>query len=331
MGFKDPPVDHYGRTLWLKHGGACLGSQPQYQVQLKYMKSFMKSYPGKRKFGFTFFSELCHRSPSLVSAADSGLVAFFNSLKDENLLNDTMFITMSDHGARFAQLRQSLQGKLEYRLPFLSVTFPSWFKRKYPSHVAEMFKNTRIITTPFDLHATFRHLLTFPDKPLSESGGVGQSLFEPLPLNRTCKDAGIQEQYCACLKWQAVDISHPHVAKAAKVSLNYINELLRSYHMTDTLCHQLQLKAILEAYQKMPIRESQNLISNNGGNGTCSYQINFQTTPGDGVFEAFLRRNTYGDFNIYGEIDRVNLYGDQPSCIAKKLPYMRPYCLCKGH
>ena len=91
FGFKDQPVDHYGRTFCLSRGGRCLGSQPQHCVQLKYMKSVMNSYPGKRKFGLTFFSELCHRIPSLVSAADDSLVAFFNSLKDENRMNGTMF------------------------------------------------------------------------------------------------------------------------------------------------------------------------------------------------------------------------------------------------
>ena len=321
MGFRDQPVDHYGRILWLRHVGLCLGSQAQYQVQLKYMKSFMNSYPGKRKFGLTFFSDLCHRTPSLISAADGGLVALFSSLKDENLLNDTMFITMSDHGGRFGDLRQSPQGKLEHRLPFLSVTFPSWFKSKYPEHMAGIVKNTRIITSPFDLHATFKHLLTFPKKPSTKAAGVGHSFFEPLPFNRTCEDAGIPEQYCPCLKWQFIDISHPHVSKAAKAALSYINELLISYNMTEKLCHKLQVKAILEAYQKVPDRET--------GATTCSYQIKFQTTPGDGLFEAFLRMSTSGDFTVFGEIDRVNMYGDQPRCIAEDLPYMRPYCLCK--
>ena len=271
-----------------------MGSQPQYQVQLKYMEIFRKSYPGKRKFGLTFFSDLCHRTPSLISAAEGGLVAFFSSIKDENLLNDTMFDSISNHGGRFDELRQSPQEKLEHRLPFLSVTFPSWFKSTYPEHMAGIVKNTGIITSPFDLHATFRHLTTFPGKPL----------FEPLPFNRMCEDAGIPEQYCPCLKWQSIDISHPHVSKAAKATLSYMNELLTSYNMTDKLCHKLQLKEILEAYHKGPDREMHlKVISDKPGTGICSYQIKFQTTPGDGLFEAFLRMSTSGDFKVLGEID----------------------------
>ncbi|KAJ7390456.1 hypothetical protein OS493_025157 [Desmophyllum pertusum] len=213
-GFRNQPTDHYGRTLWLQWKGLCMNSQSQFEVQLKYLKSFMKSYPGKRKFGFTFFSDLCHREPGLVHAADGGLISFFESLKNENLLNDTMFITLSDHGARFEVVRKSPQGKLEQRLPFLSLTFPPWFKRNYPEHFAALAKNTRIITSPFDVHATMKHLIAFPDKRFVETGGVGASLFDPLPEGRACKDAGIPENYCPCLSWQPINISHPHVHEA---------------------------------------------------------------------------------------------------------------------
>ena len=304
-----------------------MNSQSQFEVQLKYLKSFMKSYPGKRKFGFTFFSDLCHREPGLVHAADGGLISFFESLKNENLLNDTMFITLSDHGARFEVVRKSPQGKLEQRLPFLSLTFPPWFKRNYPEHFAALAKNTRIITSPFDVHATMKHLIAFPDKRFVETGGVGASLFDPLPEGRACKDAGIPENYCPCLSWQPINISHPHVHEAVKVALSHINKLLVSYPMADTLCHQLELKTISEAYQKMPSGKTH--LNVDIEDTTCSYQIQFQTTPGDGLFEGLLKINASGDFKVFGEIDRVNMYGDQPKCIAEHMPSMRPYCLCK--
>ena len=330
-GFRDQPTDHFGRTLWTGweeiNDGVCINSQPQFEVQLKYLKSFMKSYPGIRKFGFIFLSDLCHREPGLVHAADGGLLAFFESLKNENLLNDTMFITMSDHGARFEVVRQSPQGKLEQRLPFLSLTFPPWFKRNYPEHIAALVKNTRMITSPFDVHATMKHLLSFPDKRLVDTAGIGASLFEPLPEGRTCKDAGIPENYCPCLSWQPIDISHPHVHQAVKVAVSHINKLLGSHPMSAKLCHLLELKTILEAYQKLPSQETH--LNVDLEDTTCSYQIQFQTTPGDGLFEGLLKINTSGDFKVFGEIDRVNMYGDQPKCIGQHMPSMRSYCVCK--
>ena len=287
----------------------------------------MRSYPGKRKFGFTFLSSLCHREPGLIHAADNGLLSFFTSLKDENLLNDTMFITMADHGARFGVVRQSPQGKLEQRLPFLSLTFPPWFKRIYPEQMSALVKNTRIISSPFDLHATMKHLLAFPEKRLVQTDTIGKSLFEPLPEERTCSDAGIPDIYCPCLRWQRINIAHPHVLQAVKVAVSHINELLMSRPMTAKLCHGLELKAMLEAYQKMPSLQTH--LNLDQENTTCSYQIQFQVTPGDGLFEGLLRMDTSGRFKVYGALDRVNMYGDQPRCIFSRVPSMRPYCFCK--
>ena len=333
-GFKDQPTDHYGRILWYEWqrslGGAriCLNSMPQYVLQLNYLKSFMKSYPGKRKFGFTFLSDLCHRGANLLRAGDNGFVAFFESLKNQTLLNDTIFITMSDHGPTYQEIRFSPQGKLEHRLPFLSLTLPPWFKRNYPKHVAALVKNSQIISSPFDLYATMKHLLTFPTKSLVETAGIGASLFEPLPDNRTCEDTGITDNYCPCLRWQAIDTAHPHVHKAVKEAVTHINQLLLSHSTTAKLCHQLELKTIFEAHQKLPDHKTDMDFLLGKENATCNYQIKFQTTPGDGLFEALLKMNATGHF-VYNEIDRVSMYGDQPKCIANHVPSMRPYCLCK--
>ena len=298
-------------------------------LQLKYLKSFMKSYPGKRKFGFSFLSDLSHRSAGLLHGGDNGFLAFFESLKNENLLNDTMFITMADHGPLYKPIRDSPQGKLEHRLPFLSLTLPPWFKRKYPEHVAALVKNSRIISSPFDLYATMKHLLTFPDKSLVQTAGIGASLFEPLPEDRTCEDTGIPDNYCPCLRWQAIDTAHPHVHKAVKEAVIHINQLLLSYPKTANLCHQLELKTIFEAHQKLPSHEADMNFLSGKENATCSYQIKFQTTPGDGLFDALVKMNATGHFKVYNGIDRISSYNSQPSCIFKSVPSMRPYCLCK--
>lgn len=334
-GFKDQPTDHYGRILWYewlrttREARVCLSSQAQYKLQLEYLKSFMKAYPGKRKFGFTFLSDLCHRSANLLRAADNGFVAFFESLRDDSLLNDTLFITMSDHGPTYKEIRHSPQGKLEHRLPFLSLIFPPWFKRYYPEHFAALGNNSQIISSPFDLYATMKHLLTFPDKRLVDTTGIGASLFEPLPDNRTCEDTGITDNYCPCSRWKSIDLAHPHVHKAVKAAVIHINQLLLSHPKTANLCHQLELKAIFEAHQMLPRHETDRNFHSGTQNATCSYQIQFQTTPGDGLFEALLKMNATGDFKVDNGIDRVSMYGNQPKCIVKHVPSMRPFCMCK--
>ncbi|PFX31984.1 hypothetical protein AWC38_SpisGene3159 [Stylophora pistillata] len=237
-GFNEQPTDHYGRSLWwLYDGGLCKHSLAQYKLQLQYLKSFMKSYPGKRKFGFVFLSDLCHRTVNLLSGGDDGFVEFFESLKNNSLLNNTLFITMGDHGPyTYGVIRDSPQGKLEHRLPFLSLTFPAWFKRSYPVQMAALIRNSRIITSPFDLYKTMKHLLTFPKKTFVEMDTVGASLFESLPNDRACEDTGIPEFYCPCLsRMQSIDIAHTHVHQAVKVAVKHINDILISRPITAKL------------------------------------------------------------------------------------------------
>lgn len=328
-GFNEQPTDHYGRSLWwLYDGGLCKHSLAQYKLQLQYLKSFMKSYPGKRKFGFVFLSDLCHRTVNLLSGGDDGFVEFFESLKNSSLLNNTLFITMGDHGPyTYGVIRDSPQGKLEHRLPFLSLTFPAWFKRSYPVQMAALIRNSRIITSPFDLYKTMKHLLTFPKKTFVEMDTVGASLFESLPDDRACEDTGISEFYCPCLsRMQSIDIAHTHVHQAVKVAVKHINDILISRPITAKLCHQLELKAIFEANQIMPSRGSHKDVPTDQGK---KYQIKFKTTPGDGLFEALLAMNSTGGFKVLHYISRINTYGNQPRCIGRRAPFLRPYCLCR--
>ncbi len=69
--------------------------------------------------------------------------------------------------SRFADIRDTQQGKLEERLPFFSFTFPSWFKSKFPEAFNNFKENARRLTTPFDINKTLRNILHF------DGGGIG--------------------------------------------------------------------------------------------------------------------------------------------------------------
>lgn len=61
---------------------------------------------------------------------------------------------------RFAAVRDTLQGKLEERLPFFSFVFPDWFKIKHKQEYINFRENAYRLTTPFDIHATLQDLLS---------------------------------------------------------------------------------------------------------------------------------------------------------------------------
>lgn len=88
--------------------------------------------------------EFTQRSQCLRSTQNQSLMKTFNS---------SHFIL------RFAEVRNTLQGKLEERLPFFSFIFPESFKQRYSKEYAQFKENLHRLATPFDVHETFLDLL----------------------------------------------------------------------------------------------------------------------------------------------------------------------------
>lgn len=121
----------------------------------------MRAYRNTRpQFAFSFHGELSHDSINLVGVADDDIRNWLRDLKTNGLLDRTILIMMSDHGNRFAAVRNTLQGKMEERLPFFSFTFPDAFKQKYPNEFAQFVANVERLTTPFDIHATLLDIIS---------------------------------------------------------------------------------------------------------------------------------------------------------------------------
>ncbi len=58
---------------------------------------------------------------------DEDLEKFWNEIIEENYLNNSMLVFLGDHGPRFSKDRNSINGKLEERLPLLAIVMPPWF------------------------------------------------------------------------------------------------------------------------------------------------------------------------------------------------------------
>ena len=352
-GFREPPCDHYARPFWsaVPHNSdsglheKCLNSQPQHRLQLEYLKSLFRAYPKTPKFGFTFLSSLCHHDSILpLGAAAKDFFEFFESIRDAGFLNDTMFVVMGDHGARTGEFRSTIQGKLEERLPFLSIALPASFRARYPQLVKNLQQNTKIIITPLDLHATFMHVLKYPKDPSKSELTRGTSLFTTIRQNRTCQEAKIPEYFCPCVQLLPLSVTHAHVRISALNAADHINNLLVDDPRVSPLCARLTVDEILSAWQEMPSFKVQTFreIKNGMGIGfgkplfqsssrsnpnECSYQVKFRTKPGDGIFEASVKV-IEGDFFVNEHISRINIYGSQPHCIKTSHPHLRKFCYC---
>ncbi|KAL2720926.1 uncharacterized protein V1478_009972 [Vespula squamosa] len=346
-GFKEQPTDHYMRTFYLaaeryfrNYNKYCMGSIPRHMVMLNYIKTIFDTYKDEPKFVFGFHGELSHDSYNDIGAADEDLYLWVKQLQDSGHLNNTILILMSDHGHRFAEIRNTLQGKQEERLPFFSFTFPPWFKKVH-SHAYENFLyNTKHLTTPFDIHKTLQAILNFENPKKGDRHQRAINLFDKIPLERTCADAFIEPHWCACLSWKEIQVDNPNVIAAAKFFVQFLNSYTEEHR---DICETLKLNQILWSAKLLPTKGLLNFHKSGDQDGFIAdlsakteltseiYQIKVKTEPGGGLFEASITYNIKKNlFNTrISDVSRINKYGSQARCVENSLFHLRKYCYCK--
>nr|XP_002741805.1 PREDICTED: uncharacterized protein LOC100366885 [Saccoglossus kowalevskii] len=357
-GFYEQPTDHYMRTYWLKsvdltpdyncilNPKHCEGARREHDVMFNYLKEFQTKYdPWVRKFGFMFVTELSHDNINNLGWADSDLQRYLKSLYEGGHLENTIHILFGDHGARYSDIRNTMQGKLEERLPFMSVFIPKKLRDSHPEMYEHLQANAEKLTTPFDIHATFKHILNYSDDTVS---GRGISLFKKIPLSRTCEDAGVDTHWCTCLKWIPMSTGSMEIRKSAAAFLNHINDITEPFRK---YCVLLSMFNITHAEMSVPndkvlrytgsIDDDQSLpgfgehANVNINDMNIDYQVTIETIPGHALFEGTIRMDHVNNgaqrYDVTQDISRINMYGSQPKCIADKYPDIAKYCYCKDN
>lgn len=224
LGFKDPPTDYYGRVQWLarqKHAQTRITSQNtkcdsgqhrHLTAILNPVREHLQVFPDLPTFSFSFGAENSHGDNNHISTQDKHTEAFLQKLDREGRLDNALLILMSDHGARFAN-RDSEEGKIEERKPMFGFRFPKWFVEQHPSKMAALRLNAKErLVTPFDIHATFHHLLDIQKDKYEiphhkkEKGIRAISLLQEIPASRTCAQADIEPHWCACMNWREIPL-----------------------------------------------------------------------------------------------------------------------------
>ncbi|KAK2140947.1 hypothetical protein LSH36_1199g00017 [Paralvinella palmiformis] len=346
-GFDKPPVDHYMRpfwlaasksTIWKKSVRYCIGNKPKHQYTLDYMKDFFDKYPRVPKFAFGFHTELSHEHTYPVQHIDQDLTDFLYYFKSAGHLDNTLLIVMADHGPRFADRCSMTTGKLEERLPMMSLTFPERFKIQYPHLIKNLMKNRKRLTTPFDIYETLKSVLNIynAEKPIKYSDR-GISLLNVIPANRTCTSAEIELNWCTCMEIENISVTDKTVQQAATFAVSYINKLL---YVIKEKCYELTLKYILDAKKAYPNEQVVKYVKKRNARISAfkkpakldilHIQLTIETSPNNGLYgitvDQDLATNT---FAINGDYSRLNVYGKQPHCIMETHPEFRKYCLCR--
>jgi hypothetical protein len=354
-GFRDQPVDHYGRPFFLIAESMrtskpfCFGSITRLQTMLNWIRDLFDMYPSQPKFSFVFHSQYSHDSNNRLPYGDDELLEFLKLMYNRGYFDNTIFILMSDHGARFSSLRKTYQGKLEERLPFISIRMPFKFQNEYPHLMSNLRLNSHRLTTPFDIHETFEHLFEFhSNEPYQSKTNRSYSLFQLIPENRTCLQADIEQHWCACLHWNDISINDSIILKFGQQAVDYLNNFISDYKNE---CEKLRLYSINKANQleanelllkfvgssdkdgRVPHfgnNTSKNLTKPLIFNQTKYYQIQFETIPGHGQFELTAEYNPLNETFLIRKrrLSRMNKYGHTSACIAYKRPEFREICYC---
>ena len=351
-GFDKQPTDHYMRTFYQAIEGdlgfykkLCVGSRPRHQVMLDYTKDFIIKYNNTNPaFIFSFHAELSHDSINLIGVADDDIKNWLSSLKSSKLLNNTILIMISDHGNRFAEIRNTLQGKLEERLPFFSFVFPEWFKRKYLTEYKNFKANIDRLTTPFDVHETLEDILHMQLKGAIKKPHHSRaiSLFKRIPEHRSCADAFIEPHWCSCLSWKALnDTTSEEVLRASKAVIDTINKFTKDYR---NICAELRIDEVKWSAKLIPQKSLLHFKTNKDADGFLAdlsantkvtnemYQVKIITSPSNAIYESSVLYDfSENEFRVkLSDISRVNKYGDQARCIYDKNPELRKFCFCRN-
>ncbi|KAL0860935.1 hypothetical protein ABMA27_009467 [Loxostege sticticalis] len=348
-GFNSQPADHYLYPFFLedkkiKFQEYCIGDTPTHNIMMNITDQLL-NIPDTKKFIFTFMVGISHNDINMVSHADEATVEFFKSFKEKGRTKDTLLMFMGDHGTRYAEVRKTLQGRLEERLPLMAILLPENLLQTRPSAQKALESNARVLTTPFDIHATFLDAMdlrqytpgyTIPGADMPRA----MSLLKPISENRSCSEAGIEPHWCACVSWNNLLPDDPLYGRAAQALLDFINEILepvRSYCVPRTLTF------ISWVMKKQPNREVMEFLETKDVNGfegkfgssikseKENYQVKMTVGPGTAVFEGTITYNTKSDqFSVDSrDISRTNRYNHEPDCIQHTHPHLNMYCFCK--
>ena len=334
-GFIRAPTDYYVHTFFNEaennvgnnkdlNSFLCMNDKYFFSVLLKYIENLISAVKSSKIFGFFWEVTMSHDFANYPMVMDNYYNDFFNNLDNNGYLDDTIIILVSDHGIRWGELRSTNQGRLEERLPFVYILTPEKFREKYDIAFNNLQLNSKRLTTPYDLHYTLLDLIDLNRiqnsvinirNNESPSDSKGYSLFLPIPENRTCAQAHIDDHWCSCHKGHSLSVTNEKSLHIAEKLVQSINMLLIRYRQ----CAQLKVMELLEITELEVSSPEDDKIE------WREYMVVIKTTPGYGMFEGTLRYDGH-KWSLSGTVSRLNLYGNQSRCIHDYL--LKLYCYC---
>ncbi|PRP85778.1 hypothetical protein PROFUN_05970 [Planoprotostelium fungivorum] len=176
----------------------CLGGTYLHNHLFDFFHKVDRAYPDLPKFGTATFLEGHETTADVIRTVDDDLKAFLEKID----LNRTVVFLTADHGSHMNVffVAKTYAGLLENSLPLGHVIVPRWMLKAKPEMREALKNNEQALFSGLDLHRSLQHLMVWPEKPPASPLSSTRSIFETIPLNRTCSDAKIPDYFCFCNK-----------------------------------------------------------------------------------------------------------------------------------
>jgi len=326
-GFVEEPTDFYFRPFMLAvhkslprkdyYHTDCIGHLTTEETLLNYIKGIMSYSSRSPVFVHSWLTSLAHLDINGARYADTTVVEFLSQID----LSNTILIFLSDHGQRYGAIRETLAGWYEDKLPFLFMYLPPTITTKFPHWKEILEENAKKLTSPYDLFQTMTHVLKeySPSLVGDQPRSYGNSLFTPISSHRSCSDAGIKVNYCACLPPKKVDEGDQRITLSAEAAVNYLNDILPSQ------CARTKLDRVVAG----AVMANDDDDSSRKGEEEGTYLVTFYTNPGQFLFEAtveFKLTTNELKFNVTNELLRMNKIVRPATCVHTAA--LERYCYC---
>ena len=320
-GFGKAPADYYMRPFIIASEGLntstyCRNDIWHMRQLLDWTSRFTETFAKQPHFSLSYCAATTHDYLNYASYFDTPAFEFMRRLRDSGAFQrNTIMIMFSDHGLRYGAITQTPIGRLEINLPMMYIVFPVWFRKRYPVQWERLQINAGRLTTPYDVHATLLHALAGFDEASAPRTLHGRSLLAgEVPRNRTCASAAIPRIFCACRQQRILTRYDEAVRGAANAIVDWINSFLTPYAPR---CAKLAVANISSAMLQLPTK----------GWPMRSYTLAIRAEPGHGDFEGTVDYNPkYRVYNVYPELKRLNMYGNESYCVQDAIA--QRYCYC---
>jgi hypothetical protein len=310
----------------------CAGQRSCFNLTGDWLRDLWDRYSADNPIFATFQPNMAYQGQNAAEQCqDLALARFLVRLRDEGHLEHTLVILTADHGVKWGPKYKHRRGKLENKLPLMTMIVPPLLRTLRPGLTEHLARLTTRLLTPRDIHWTLQLLAQHPLPPTEVQPPFVTDIFdvnEP-PRDRTCADAAVPFVVCLDLVWRSLDME----AEESVVSLLVEYAMSRANEFVEfgegPMCESLHLDKPLSVELAEQVNEE----------GTLVYSVRLQIVAPHRlasepmILKAFVTVDSAGTMWMHPwDLVQESAWSKYTKCDPSLLrpPIEGQFCICKA-